>query len=243
MPACVFKECCDSLLPIFTTINIFFRYARVPKECHVVTFTKKNADHEIFSNFRPISNLKLISKFVEKPVASELADYLSFNSLHESFQSAYKRYHSSETALLRVHNGILRSIDNGGGVIIVLLDLSAAFDTVNHELLLSRLSPCYGLYGSVLNWFTANLTNRTQFVNINGTTSTIRHLGVGVPQGSVLGPLLYTLLLLRILFAVIILTFTFTLMIHNYFYLLRGLIDCLIVSCSSRLVLMTFPGG
>lgn len=110
-------------------------------------------------------------------------------------------------------------IDNGESVIVVLINLSAAFDTVNHELLLSRLSLCYGLYGSVLNWFTANLTNRTQFVNINGTTSTIRHLGVGVPKGSVLGPLLYTLLLLRILFAVIILTFTFTLMIHNYFYL------------------------
>ena len=101
---------------------------------------KKNADHAIFSNFRPISNLKLISKLIEKAVASQLTDYLSFNSLHESFQSAYKRYHSSETALLRVHNDILRSIDNGESVILVLLDLSAAFDTVNHELLLSRLS-------------------------------------------------------------------------------------------------------
>ena len=101
---------------------------------------KKNADHESFSNFRPISNLKLISKLIEKAVASQLIDYLSFNSLHESFQSAYKRYHSSETAVLRVHNDILRSIDNGESVILVLLNLSAAFDTVNHELLLSRLS-------------------------------------------------------------------------------------------------------
>jgi len=153
----------------------------------------KNADHEIFSNFRPISNLKLISKLIEKAVASQLTDYLSVKTLHESFQSAYKRYHSSETALLRVHNDILRSIDNGESVILVLLDLSAAFDTVNHEVLLCRLSTRYGLCGSVLKWFTSYLTNRTQYVDICGTPSTIRHLGVGVPQGSVLGPLLCVL--------------------------------------------------
>ena len=90
----------------------------------------------------------------------------------ESFQSAYKRYHSSETALLRVQNDILRSIDNGENVVLVLLDLSAAFDTVNHETLLSRLSTRYGFCGSVLKWFTSYLTNRTQFVDINGTFST-----------------------------------------------------------------------
>ena len=92
-----------------------------------------------------------------------------------------------------MHNDILRSIDNGEGVILVLLDLFAAFDTVNHELLLSRLSTYYGLCESVVNWFTSYLTNRTQFLDINGTFSTIRHLGVGMPQGSVLGPLLYLL--------------------------------------------------
>ena len=74
-----------------------------------------------------------------------------------------------------------------------LLDLSEAFGTVSHELVLSRLSTRYGLCGSVLEWFTSYLTNRIQFVDINSTFSTIRHLGVGVPQGSVLGPLLYVL--------------------------------------------------
>ena len=192
------KECCDTLLPIFTRIiNCSLSHGVMPESLKsamlLPLLKKKNADYEIFSNFRPISNLKLISKLIEKAVASQLTDYLSFNSLHESFQSAYKRYHSSETALLRVHNDILRSIDNGEGVILVLLDLSAAFDTVNHELLLSRLSTCYGLCGSVLKWFISYLTSRTQFVDINGTFSTIRHLGVGVPQGSVLGLLFYLL--------------------------------------------------
>ena len=137
--------------------------------------------------------MKFISKLIEKAVASQLTRYLSFNSLHESFQSTYKKYHSTETALLRVHNDILRSIDNGESVILVLLDLSVAFDTVNHEMLLSRLATRYGLCGSVLKWFTSYLTNRSQFVDINGIFSTRRHLGVGVPQGSVLGPLLYLL--------------------------------------------------
>ena len=88
--------------------------AGFPKDRYVVTLTeKKNADHDIFSNFRSILNLKFISKLIEKAVASQLTDYLSFNSLHESFQSAYRRCHSSETALLRVQNDIMRSISNG----------------------------------------------------------------------------------------------------------------------------------
>lgn len=93
------KECCRTLLPIFTRIInnycIFaWSYAGVPEECYGVTFNiKENADHEIFSNFRPILNLKLIAKLIEKAVAQQVIDYLSFNSLYESFQTAYKRYH------------------------------------------------------------------------------------------------------------------------------------------------------
>ena len=125
---------------------------------------KKNADHEIFSNFRPISNLKLISKRIEKAVASQLTDYLSFNSLHESFSSSRL---TKGTLVLRLLYSVCIMIVNGESVILVLIDLSAAFDTVNHELLLSRLSTRYGLCGSVLNWFTFYLTNRIQFVDIN----------------------------------------------------------------------------
>ena len=87
-----------------------------------------------------------------------------------------------------MHNDILQSFDNGGGVLLVLLDLSAAFDTVNHELLLFRLSTYHGLCGLVLNWFTSYLTNRAQFMDVNGSFSTIHHLRVWVPQGLVLSP-------------------------------------------------------
>ena len=94
---------------------------------------------------------------------------------------------------MRVHNDITISLDNGNSVILVLLDLSAAFDTVNHDLLLSRLEKPFGITGTVLNWFKSYLCNRSQFVSINQSHSTKRDLPVGVPQGSVLGPLLYLL--------------------------------------------------
>ena len=94
---------------------------------------------------------------------------------------------------MRVHNDIMISLDNGNCVILVLLDLSAAFDTVNHDLLLSRLEKRFGITGTVLNWFKSYLCCRTQFVSINQSHSTKRGLLVGVPQGSVLGPLLYLL--------------------------------------------------
>ena len=92
---------------------------------------------------------------------------------------------------MRVHNDIMISLDNGNSVILVLLDLSAAFDTVNHDLLLSRLEKRFGITGTVLNWVKYYFCTRTQFVNINQSHSTKRDLLVGVPQGSVLGPLRY----------------------------------------------------
>ena len=96
---------------------------------------------------------------------------------------------------MRVHNDVMISLDNGKSVILVLLDLSAAFDTVNHDLLLTRLEKRFGITGTVLTWFKSYLCSRAQFVSINQSHSTIakRELLVGVPQGSVLGPLLYLL--------------------------------------------------
>ena len=103
---------------------------------------KPTDDHRVFANFRPVSNLKYISKLIEnlKAVAVQLNDLLACNDLHVPFRSAYRSCHSTESALMRVHNDIMISLDNGNSVILVLLDLSAAFDTVNHDLLLSRLT-------------------------------------------------------------------------------------------------------
>ena len=126
-------------------------------------------------------------------MASRLNEHVNEHNLSEVFQSAYKKGHSTESALVRVHNDILRAIDNGGCVILLLLDLSAAFDTVDHAILLSRLRDRFGVSGTALAWFQSYLSDRSQFVSIDGKQSSRRGLSCGVPQGSVLGPLLYLL--------------------------------------------------
>ena len=109
------------------------------------------------------------------------------------FQSAYRMGHSTETALTRIHNDILLAIDDDSCVILVLLDLSAAFDTVDYDILLGRLEHRFGITGKALSWLTSYLTDRTQFVKVANEHSTIRNLSCGVSQGSVLAPILYSM--------------------------------------------------
>lgn len=130
---------------------------------------------------------------LEKIVLQQLKDHLSGNDLIESFQSAYKSKHSTETALLRIINDLLNATDDGMVSILALLDLSAAFDTIDHSILVRRLAETFGLSGTVLDWFKSYLDERTQFVVIDGIESKKIPLQYGVPQGSVLGPVLYTM--------------------------------------------------
>ena len=152
---------------------------------------KPSLDYQLYKNHRPISNLMFLSKCCEKVVASQFISHLRENKLEEIFQSAYKVGHSTESALLRVHNEVLRALDDGKCVTLVLLDLSAAFDTVDHGILLSRLSQCIGVQGSAYTWFESYLSSRSQFVQIRDTSSSDRQLTCGLPQESVLGPILY----------------------------------------------------
>ena len=121
----------------------------------------------------------------------QLTDHLLRNNLMEPFQSDYSPNHSVETALLRVCNDILRSVDQRKIAVLVLLDVSAAFDTVDHQILLHRLQSRFGITGVVLDRFTSYLTGRRQCVTINSTRSNPKLLKCIVPQGSVLGPLLF----------------------------------------------------
>ena len=108
-------------------------------------------------------------------------------------QSAYRPNHSTETALLKIRNDLLVSIDNGDSAVLALLFQSAAFDIIDHSILLTRLNTCFGISGSVLSWFTSYLSHRFQSVSVAGVTSAAVLLLYGVPQGSVLGPILFTL--------------------------------------------------
>ena len=154
---------------------------------------KPNLDVNELKNYRPVSNLPFLSKIIEKAVALQLNDHLSKNNLFEQHQSAYRKCHNTETALVKISNDLLLSADNKDVSILVLLDLSAAFDTIDHCILLNRLKDSFGLDGPVLNWLKSYLSERKQCVKIHNHFSSELPLPFGVPQGSVLGPLLYTL--------------------------------------------------
>jgi len=143
-------------------------------------------------NYRPVSNLSFLSKHLERVVAKRLTDHMAANNIWEPFQSAYRCQHSTETALIKVHNDIMRALDDGKVGVLVMLDLSAAFDTVDHEQLLARLH-AVGVRGKALSWFRSYLKDRAQLVVIEGCHSSEVALDCGVPQGSVLGPLLFSL--------------------------------------------------
>ena len=128
-----------------------------------------------------------INKISDIRAAIETYSYLNNNALFPSLQSAYARaHHSTETALLRVTNDILKALDSRNDVILIFLDLSAAFDTLDHDILLSRLHLYFGFKGIALNWFTSYFQGRTQRVNIAGSSSSPRNLHYGVPQRSIL---------------------------------------------------------
>ena len=123
---------------------------------------------------------------------NQLLAHLTRNNL-ETNQSAYKRKHSTETALLKLNSDILSASDSGQLSILTLLDLSAVFDTIDHAVLLRRLKVTYGIEGNALKWFDSYITNRSQTVRICNHVSSSTNLSYGVPQGSVLGPILFSL--------------------------------------------------
>ena len=135
--------------------------------------------------------MSFISKVLEKVVAKRLDDHMLDNNLYSSVQSAYRERHSTETALLKVQSDILTALDSGSGAVLLMLDLSAACDTIDHSILMSRLNSLYGVSGDALDWFKSYLSSRVQRVIIGDTVSECKDLNFGVPQGSVLGPKIY----------------------------------------------------
>uniref|UniRef100_A0A3P9NRW5 Reverse transcriptase domain-containing protein n=1 Tax=Poecilia reticulata TaxID=8081 RepID=A0A3P9NRW5_POERE len=187
---------------ILKVINASLQSGCVPSTLkHAVVkplLKKSNLDSSDLANFRPISKLPFLSKILEKFVFIQLEMFLKKdNNITEKFQSGFKVAHSTEFALLRVYNDPLLTVDSSNVAVLLLLDLSSAFDTVDHQILLHRLKHCVGLRGSVFEWFKSYLENRTFSVHLNQFCSGVRPLKY-VPQGSILGPILFILYLLSL---------------------------------------------
>ena len=195
LPTWLLKLSHEQLIPIITAlVNASLVECTMTKEMKTAVvrpLLKKVGLPLEMKNYRPVSNLAYVSKVIEKVIAEQLIHHIEVNNLHEPFQSAYKKYHSTETALTRVKNDIIRAITNKEVSFLILLDLSAAFDTVDHKILLNRLHDRMGITGDAHRWFCSYLSDRTQSVSVMGSRSDSVTLSCGVPQGSVLGPLLF----------------------------------------------------
>ena len=134
-------------------------------------------------NYRPVANLSFISKIIEKAIATQIHSHLINNDIVDNFQSAYNTGHSCETALLRVYNDIVTTIGRGNVAMLVLIDVSAAFDTIDHDNLFCILEKYVGICGNALKSY---FSNRTQRVPIDNVLSDFANIICGVPQGSVL---------------------------------------------------------
>lgn len=187
------KICCPLILPfivnIFNTILLDSKFPTSWKHAQVTPIPKNRSPQQL-SDLRPISILSGLSKLFEKIMADQLAEYLEKNSILPGVQSGFRPGYSSTGVLLGVTDDILRSLDDSKCVALFLLDFSRAFDTVKHDILLAVLGSC-GVRENALRLFESYLAGRSQSVKLGGKTSRPRNILDGVPQGSILGPLLF----------------------------------------------------
>jgi hypothetical protein len=183
--------------PITNIVNLSLKEGVFPgqfKSAIVTPLLKKSTlDKDNLKNYRPVSGLNYVSKVIERVVAKQIKNYLATNNLDNPNQSAYKTGHSTETTLLKIKNDIHLNLAENKPTALVLLDLSAAFDTIDHNTLSALLRAEFGFQGTVLKWFNSYLADRTLSVKIDDDQSDRLSLEFGVPQGSVLGPVLFTL--------------------------------------------------
>ena len=196
IPTHLLKQCSDAIVPAITRIiNASLSRGEVPlsfKEAIVTPLLKKPGLELTYKNYCPVSNLSFLSKLTERAVNDQIKHHITINNLREPLQSAYRPFHSTETALIKIFDDLLLNLDNKKVSLLSLLDLSAAFDTVDHKILINRLRHMFGITDVALDWFISYLSDRSQRVSISGAYSVSRFLECCVPQASVLGPQLYS---------------------------------------------------
>ena len=146
----------------------------------------------LFNSYQPISLLPFFSKLFEWLMYNRLIDFIEKHHLLYQFQFGFRKNHSTFMALVILLEKVTEALDNSEFAICILIDFRKAFDTVEHNILLQKLYH-YGFRGNALQWFNSYLSNRQQYVNYNNTSSDMKLITCGIPQGSILGPLLFLL--------------------------------------------------
>ena len=193
IPTWLLKNAASQFAPLLCALcNSSLQSGKLPtSQKHALVYPrlkKASLDTGDPASYRPISNLSFISKLVERVVASRFVRHVEKNELFPPNQSAYRQHHSTETAVCIVHNDIVRAVDRGHVTAMVMLDLSAAFDTVDHQVLLEVLQNRFAVTGVTLDWFQSYLSSRTQTFEFERSQSATYPVDCSVPQGSTLGP-------------------------------------------------------
>ena len=193
IPSFVANQCIDYFIePLTYIINMSFMEGVFPSELKLAKVIPifKSGDSTKMSNYRPISILSFFSKIFEKLMYNIVNNFLYKNEVIYKYQFGFRKIHSTQHAIITLVDRITSSLDSGDLVIGVFLDLKKAFDTVDHHILIKKLFS-YGIRGNTLKWFQSYLTDRSQFVTYDGIESKVLPIKYGVPQGSILGPLLF----------------------------------------------------